>query len=479
MKAPKRVLIVDDEPDAASFLEGLLDSRGFSARLAVTAAEALRTLAVWRAEIVLLDLMLPDADGIEVLRQIKQSSPDIQVIMITGYGSVPKAVEAMNSGAFSFIEKPINAPLLMAQLEKAWEKFALTAENRQLREELEEQSTFVDLVARSAKMRQLFGMIEKVAPSDASVLIAGENGTGKELVAAAIHRLSRRSRGPFIKVNCAAIPTELVESELFGHKRGAFTGALADKVGLLELADGGSLLLDEIAEMPANLQVKLLRVLQEREFRPVGDSRIVKTNFRLICATNVDLDVALADKRLRADLYFRINTILLPIAPLRDRPEDIPLLAAHFLRKYAARHDRPARELSEPAARLLQRHRWPGNVRELEHAIERAVIVASADEVQPGDLPPELQQKPHSGEAGDVSIPPFHTLEEIERMAILQTLERTQWNKCATASILGLYRPTLYNKLRKYNLQQPQVTGQPPKARTERSRKAKERGMGE
>jgi DNA-binding NtrC family response regulator len=455
MGSPKRVLIVDDEQDAAGFLEGLLQSHGYTTQSADRGETALAALAQWRPEIVLLDLMLPDADGLDVLRRMKDAAPDVQVIMVTGYGSVPRAVEAMNRGAFTFIEKPIHAPLLLAQTDKAWEKYALTAENRQLREELEEQSRFLDLVARSPKMKQLFGLIEKVAPSDASVLICGENGTGKELVASAIHQLSRRTKGPLVTVNCGAIPSELVESELFGHRRGAFTGAIADKVGLLELADGGSLFLDEIAEMPPTLQVKLLRVLQEREFRPVGDTRVIRTNFRLICATNVDVDAALADKRLRPDLYFRINTILLPLPPLRERPEDIPLLAAHFLQKYAQRHGRPARVIGDAALRLLQRHRWPGNVRELEHAIERAVIVASGAEVEPDDLPPELTQRARTSEGGTMSIPPFHTLEEIERMAILQTLERTQWNKCATANILGLYRPTLYNKLRKYNLLHP------------------------
>ncbi|HEX7085853.1 MAG TPA: sigma-54 dependent transcriptional regulator [Vicinamibacterales bacterium] len=455
MKAPKRVLIVDDEPDTAAFLAGLLETHGYTTRSAERGESALAVLHEWSPEIVLLDLMLPDADGLDVLQRIKESTSEVQVIMVTGYGSVPSAVEAMNRGAFTFIEKPIHAPLLLAQTEKAWEKYALTAENRQLRQELEEQSTFLDLVARSPKMKQLFGLIEKVAPSDASVLICGENGTGKELVASAIHRLSRRAKGPLVTVNCGAIPSELVESELFGHKRGAFTGAIADKVGLLELADGGSLFLDEIGEMPANLQVKLLRVLQEREFRPVGDTRVVKTNFRLICATNIDVDAALADKRLRPDLYFRINTILLPLPPLRERPEDIPLLASHFLQQYASRHGRPARVISDAALRILQRHRWPGNVRELEHAIERAVIVATGTEVLPEDLPEELHQRPRAAEQAAMSIPPFHTLEEIERMAILQTLERTQWNKCATANILGLYRPTLYNKLRKYNLLHP------------------------
>jgi two-component system, NtrC family, response regulator AtoC len=284
------------------------------------------------------------------------------------------------------------------------------------------------------------------------VLVHGENGTGKELVASAIHQLSRRASGPFIKINCAAIPSDLIESELFGHRRGAFTGAVAERVGLLELADGGSVLFDEIGEMQPALQAKLLRVLQEHEFRPVGGSRVVKADFRLICATNIDLDAALADRRLREDLYFRINTVTMRIPPLRERPEDIPLLTEHFIEKYSTQHGRPVEQCSPEAMRLLQRYRWPGNVRELEHAIERAVIVSTSTAIIPADLPQAVHDTQAPTPATNFSIPPHHTLEEIERLAIIQTLERTRGNKRAAASILGVYRPTLYSKLRKYKI---------------------------
>ena len=452
MSLTARLLIIDDEPDAAEFLRLTLEPRGHTVRVATTGAEALRTLDAWNPDLALMDLVLPDVQNLELLQQFREKSPDTQVVMVTGYGSVPKAVEAMNLGAFGFIEKPIDMPLLLAQLDKARERVSIAAENRRLREELREHSTFVDLVARSQKMKRLFAMIQKVAPTDASVLITGENGTGKELVASAIHQQSRRSGGAFVKINCGAIPADLIESELFGHKRGSFSGAVADKVGLIELADGGSLLLDEIGEMPSALQVKLLRVLQEREFRPVGGSRTVTSNFRLICATNANVGQALADRKLREDLFFRINTLTLHIPPLRERPEDVPLLAQHFLRLYVARHQRPARGIDPEAMRLLQRHSWPGNVRELEHAIERAVIVATGDAVREADLPPSLRQADVRQASGAYFIPPNHTLEEIERLAIEQTLERTNGNKRAAASILGVYRPTLYNKLRKHNL---------------------------
>ena len=366
-----RVLIIDDDRDTADFLKLLVEPRGDLARTASDAAQAREILRSWRPEVVLMDLMLPDADGIDLLRDFKEASPETQVIMVTGYGSVPKAVEAMKAGAFSFIEKPVDADVLLVMLDKATEKLQLSAENKRLKEELRDHTSFANIVARSDKMRQLFHLIKSVAPTDASVLIHGENGTGKELVASAIHEHSKRKKGPFIKINCAALPSELIESELFGHKRGAFTGAVSDKTGLMELADGGSLLLDEIGEMPASLQVKLLRVLQDREFRPVGGSRVIQPNFRLICATNINLDAALGEGKLREDLYFRINTVTLAIPPLRDRTEDILLLAEHFLDRFSGQHQRNIRSIKPEAAKALLRYRWPGNVRELEH-VDRA-----------------------------------------------------------------------------------------------------------
>jgi DNA-binding NtrC family response regulator len=452
MTTRPRLLIVEDEADAAASLELLLEPRGYQVRTAATAAEARKRQEEWHPGLVLMDLMLPDASGLDLLVEFKAANPEVQVIMVTGYGSVQKAVEAMNAGAMGFIEKPIEMALLFAQLDKAREKYQLSAENRKLKEELRSSSTFGDLMARSESMRQVLALVRKVAPSDASVLLHGENGTGKELVASAIHQLSRRVNGPFIKINCAAIPSDLIESELFGHRRGAFTGAVAERAGLLELADGGSVLFDEIGEMQPALQAKLLRVLQEHEFRPVGGSRTVKADFRLICSTNIDLDAALADRRLREDLYFRINTVTLRIPPLRERPEDVPLLTEHFVEKYAARHGRSVEQCTAEAMRVLQRYRWPGNVRELEHAIERAVIVAAGNAITPADLPPAVHDTQGATSATTFSIPPHHTLEEIERLAIIQTLERTRGNKRAAASILGVYRPTLYSKLRKYKI---------------------------
>ena len=458
---PMRVLVVDDEPDASEALTLLLKPRGFDVRVAATGDTARSMVTSWRPHVVLLDLMLPDVNGLDLLRDFRADAPETQVVMVTGYGSVPKVVDAMNGGAFGFIEKPIDAMLLLAVIDKAGEKLAMAAENRRLRAELHDHATLDDMVARSDKMKQLFALVRKIAPTDASVLIHGENGTGKELIAAAIHQNSKRAKAPFIKISCAAIPSELIESELFGHKRGSFTGALADRSGVIELADGGSLLLDEIGEMPASLQAKLLRVLQEREFTPVGSARPIKSDFRLICATNINLDAALADKKLRQDLFFRINTFTLAIPPLRERTTDIPLLAEYFLEKYATLHQREVTGIHPDAMRVLQRHRWPGNVRELEHAIERGVIVATESRIQAVDLPAALRDTEPDLEHGD-AIPAHHTLEEIERLAILRTLERTQWNKRAAATILGVYRPTLYSKLKKYNLlKRPVPAGAP------------------
>jgi DNA-binding NtrC family response regulator len=446
-----RVLVVDDEPDAAEALTLLLAPRGYEVRTAATAQEARALVPAWKPGAVLLDLILPDVNDLELLHEFRAMAPDTQVVMVTGYGSIPKVVEAMNAGAFGFIEKPIDAMLLLAVLEKVRGQVDLSAENRRLRLELDDHSSLSDMVTRSERMRQLFSLVRTVAPSDASVLIVGENGTGKELIANAIHANSRRKGAPFIKINCAAIPSELMESELFGHKRGSFTGALADRSGVLELADGGSLLLDEIGEMSASLQAKLLRVLQEREYTPVGGTRTVKSDFRLICATNVDIDAALADKRLRQDLFFRINTFTINVPPLRERAQDIELLAQRFVERYSDRHGRQVTGLAREAVQVLMRHHWPGNVRELEHAIERAVIVAKEPVIQIDDLPSSLVHATPSWDPLD-TMPANVTLEEIERLAILRTLERTRWNKRATANILGLYRPTLYSKLRKYNL---------------------------
>jgi DNA-binding NtrC family response regulator len=390
MSIATRVLIVEDHADSAEFLRLLLEPEGYVVQVAVSGQEARQRVKASKPDIILMDLMLPDVEGLDLLRELRSLSPETCIIVVSGHGSISVAVEAMENGALSFIEKPLNPSVLMAQLHKASEKLALTSENRRLRAELDETSTYAGVVGKSKPMRQLYQLMKSVAPTDANVLITGENGTGKEVIATAIHESSKRNGGPFIKVNCAAIPSELIESELFGHKRGAFTGAVADKQGLMELANNGTLLLDEIGDLSPNLQVKLLRVLQDREFRPVGSTKILKPNFRLISATNVDVDAALKEGRLREDLYFRINTLMLPVPALRERSTDIPLLAEFFLRKFSAQHSKSVTSIHPDAIRAMVDFAWPGNVRELQHVIERAVILTQGPLISLDDLPDNI-----------------------------------------------------------------------------------------
>src|SRR6476619_3983135 len=450
LKRKKRVLAIDDEPAMTEWLKILLEHAGFEVKTALIGTRGEELFKTWRPDAVVTDMMLPDVDGIELVRKFKQINPESEVIVVTGQGNIPRSVEAVKAGAYDVLEKPIDADRLLDKLEKAIKQKTLIDENEALKQKLQDRYKFQNIVGKSKKMQELFDLVESVAASEANILIQGENGTGKELIANALHYSSKRAKGPFIKINCAAIPKDLIESELFGYKKGAFTGALIDKEGLFEMVEGGSLLLDEIGEMPPYLQTKLLRVLQEREYRPIGSERIVHVDFRLICATNIDLDMALREGKLREDLYFRINTITLRVPPLRERTEDIPLLCDFFLDKFRQRYQKNVKTIAPAAYHLLIRNRWPGNVRELENAIERGVLVAKGSEITVGDLPESIREE--SSPSAEFVIPPHRTLAEIERMAILQTLQRTNWNKQEAAQILGLYRPTLYSKMKKHDI---------------------------
>lgn len=458
----RRVLVVDDEPMVIDWLKMVVEQAdhtpGYEVRAAAVGSRAIELFKSWRPDVVLLDIVLPDIDGIALLRQLKAIDPSPEMIVISGVGTITRALEAGQAGAFYFLEKSNLDPAgLLSILDRAGNLQVERAQHERLKEQVRGQYAFSNIIGKSTNMRDLFELIEAVAESDANILIQGENGVGKELFANAIHVRSRRSHGPFIKINCAALPKDLIESELFGYKKGAFTGATADKVGLLELAAGGSLMLDEIGEMPLLLQTKLLRVLQEREYRPIGSDRLVKVDFRLICATNIEPEAALKAGRLREDLYFRINTVTLRVPPLREHSEDVPLLCAHFLDKFNTRYQKNVKGISPAAYHLLIRFRWPGNVRELENAIERAVLVAKSGEVQPADLPEPIRGDAVAEDA--FTVPPHHTLAEIERMAVLQTLQRTNWNKQEAAQILGLYRPTLYSKIKKHDIKDPRTPG--------------------
>jgi DNA-binding NtrC family response regulator len=444
------VLAVADDPNMSDWLKKTVEVEGYEVRAVPSGANGEEVFRYWRPDVVLADLTLPDIDGIELLRRLKDIDPQPETIVIGGQGTITRAVEAGRAGAFFFLEKPVTEDGLMDLLRKAARRSEERAEHQQLKEQVRDQYSFANVVGQSRIMRELFDLIESVAASDANILIQGENGTGKEVIANAIHHHSNRASGPFIKINCASIPKDLIESELFGYKKGAFTGAFADKIGLLEMAEGGSLLLDEIGEMPPYLQTKLLRVLQEREYRPIGSDRLVTVDFRLVCATNIDIEVALREAKLREDLYFRINTITMRVPPLRERTEDIPLLCNHFLSKFNRRYQKTVRSISPAAYHLLIRNRWAGNVRELENAIERAVLVCKTGEITTSDLPESIREE--NVTVQEFSIPPHRTLAEIERMAIVQTLQRTNWNKQEAAQILGLYRPTLYSKMKKHDI---------------------------
>ncbi|MDQ6654076.1 MAG: sigma-54 dependent transcriptional regulator [Acidobacteriota bacterium] len=452
-KKDVRILVVDDEPTMADSLKQNLMEEGYSVDTAATGAEAIELFDQGGHHVAICDLQLPDIDGLEVMRHIKDARPTTEVIVVTGHGSVPKAVEATKAGAFDFVDKPFDFEELQLRVENALKQRELLAENANMRRQLSTRAEYFNIIGSSKPMQTIYETIESVAKSDANVLIVGESGTGKELIANAIHYNSLRARKPFIKVNCAALPKELIESELFGHTKGAFTGAHADKEGLVQHAAGGSLMLDEIAEMPVELQPKLLRVLQERSYRKIGSEKTFAVDFRLISSTNRPPADAIRDGLLRDDLFYRISTITIHVPPLRDRSEDIQLLTEHFLHMYAQKYDRSIAGVSQAAYQRLFGHAWPGNVRELQNVIERAVLLAKGNRIEPVDLPFDNGSLPEGSPAGTGwDVPPNMTLEDIERLVIEKTLQRTGGNKQAAANLLGIYRPRLYSKIRKYNI---------------------------
>jgi DNA-binding NtrC family response regulator len=451
-----RILVVDDEPSMADSLKQNLEEDGYTVDSAPNGAEAIELFDRGGHHLIVCDLQLPDTDGMEVLRHAKDAQPATEVIVMTGYGTVARAVEATKAGAFWFLEKPFEFEVLQPLVEKAMERRDLITQTETMRRQFAARTEYFNIIGASKQMQTIYETIESVAKSDANVLIVGESGTGKELIANAIHYNSLRARKPFIKVNCAALPKELIESELFGHTKGAFTGAHADKDGLIQHAAGGSLLLDEIAEMPVELQPKLLRVLQERSYRKIGSEKTYAVDFRLISSTNRPPADAIRDGALRDDLFYRISTITIHVPPLRERSEDIQILAEHFLKLYARKYQRAISGISQTAYQRLFAHTWPGNVRELQNVIERAVLLAKSGKVEPVDLPFDngsVPEKSATGAAWDV--PPNMTLEEIEKLVIEKTLQRTGGNKQAAANLLGIYRPRLYSKIRKYNIDIP------------------------
>jgi len=452
MNEPQRksILIVDDERSVTDSLCIILTEAGFEVLTAQSFAESVAVLGNTQLDLVITDLCLPDATGIDVITHVKNETPDTEAILMTGHGSLDVTIEAIKRGAYYYLEKPFTPDRLRALVDRALEFAALRHENEALRRTLAGNTETFGMVGRDPKLQQIIHTIRTAGPSDASVLIEGESGTGKELIAAAFHVQSQRSSGPFIRINCAAIPHELIESELFGYQKGAFTGADRDKRGLMEAANGGTLLLDEIAEMPTHLQTKLLRVLQERTLRRVGDECEIDVNFRLLSATNRNTAALLEEGVLRNDLYFRISTIKIKVPPLRERIDDVPLIAKHFLERFNAQYDKNIRGFSQETVSRLLRYNWPGNIRELESVIERAVLFCPGNQLLPECLPDEFQCKRFNNSS--FVIPPLVTLEDIEREAILQTLERTSGNIRRSAQILRCPRPTFYRKLKRFGI---------------------------
>ncbi|MBX3040567.1 MAG: sigma-54-dependent Fis family transcriptional regulator [Bdellovibrionaceae bacterium] len=458
-----RVLILDDESSLRTALFRVLDRKGLNVLTANRIEEA-RTICQGDTplDLAIVDLNLPDGDGIEFMGWLKSQYPSCEVVILTGHGSIESAIRATQKGAFHFVTKPFNLEELMSLVEKALTHKKLQAENQQLRSELNKKYKFDQIIGTSDSIQSVLRLVERVADSDSTVLVTGESGTGKELIARAIHYNSPRANGPFVPINCGAIPSELLESELFGHMKGAFTGAIANRIGRFELADGGTIFLDEIGDLEPSLQVKLLRALQEKSFEPVGSTKTIQVNARVIAATNVDLEKAVETGRFREDLYYRLNVIPIAIPALRERRADIPLLLKHFTDHFTKAKGRGILGFSPEALNGLSAYQWPGNIRELENLVERLTILKGQGIVDLADLPPKYRSGPASAAAdiGSVEIPEngmdFNSaVDAYENALILRALEKTGWNRNQAALLLRLNRTTLVEKIKKKGLRPP------------------------
>ncbi len=459
-----RVMIVDDDASMGDVLAERLQTRGYQARAFTRAEEALQALGEEPADVVVTDLNMPGISGIEFCRRIVDHRPNMPVVVITAFGSLETAVAAIRAGAYDFLTKPLDIEALTIAVDRAIERRKLREEVKRLRKEVQaHRESPVEMIGESPVMRELFQMIDRVASTPSSVFITGESGTGKELVARALHRRSKRSEEPFVAINCAALPDSLLESELFGHVQGAFTDARRDKDGLFVQADGGTLLLDEVGDLPKALQPKLLRVLEERKIRPVGGDQLIDVDVRIIAATHRDLEEQVQAGEFREDLYFRLNVIELSLPPLRERGNDILRLAQHFVDHFAERSDRGVEGLSAEAGRALMEYEWPGNVRELRNYIERAVVLALHEQITPEDLPPKVRgaAQRDSRQGIDVEMMSWTarlgaegmpSMEGLEARYIAFVLEQTEGNKSKAAKILGFDRTTLYRKIDRYEI---------------------------
>ena len=451
------ILIVDDEKNYLTILSAILEDEGFEVLTALGGQEALEIHKTSDLDLILTDMKMPAMDGIELLENLKSVDPDLPVIMMTAHGTVDKAVEAMQKGAYTYVLKPFDNERLIIYVTKAISMYQVVKENRRLRDAVESQYRFGNIIGKSKKMQDIFDTIQKVAPSGATVLIEGESGTGKELVARSIHFNSPRREKPFVAVNCSALAESLLESELFGHEKGAFTGAVATKKGRFELADGGTLFLDEIGELSQNLQVKMLRVLQEKAFERVGGVRSISVDIRIIAATNKDLLQEMKAGRFREDLFYRLNVVHLSLPPLKARKEDIRLLVNHFIKKYASERKSavPVAGVDQEVDRLFYDYSWPGNIRELENVIERVMILSPGEIIRVSELPKGFKDNVYNtlhldGIPADAKL--YDTLAEIEKTMILRALKISNNVQSHAAALLGIGKSGLNQKIKKYNL---------------------------
>jgi len=452
----KKLLVIDDEPGHRLMVRAVMEDAGWAVSEAASAEEGLKLLRACEGakcpSVVLLDMKMPGMDGMQALAGIREIAPALPVVMLTAYGTVGSAVEAMKRGAFDYLTKPADNEELKAVLHKAFEYGRLLSENRDLKRKVGETDAAARLIGAGPAMRQVRELAQQVGPAEATVLILGDSGTGKELVAELVHAMSPRRDNPLIKVNCAALPGDLLESELFGYVKGAFTGAVKDKPGRFQLAHGGTLFLDEVGELPLNLQAKLLRALQERTVEPLGSVKPVQTDVRILAATNRDLRTEVARGAFREDLYFRLAVLEIRIAPLRERLEDLPELVAYLLVKLGARNKKNVRSVSPAYLDILTRYAWPGNVRELENVLERSVILARSDTLNPETLPPHLVEsvakRPPQASPGEAPV----SFEEAERLAVVTALDANEGHRERTAEALGISRRTLQYKLKKLGL---------------------------
>ncbi len=450
--AQPRILLVDDEESMIRFLSIMLAKEGYEIRAVSSGKAALRELQSWKADLVISDIRMPEMDGIQLLTGIKAIDASIPVILLTAYASQETAIEAVNKGAFHYLIKQARNEEIKMVVRNALAMREVRSENVQLRRQLQDDSSLESIIGSSEAMQRIFAIVRKIAATDSTILIGGESGTGKELIARAIHFMSGRADKPFVGVNCGALPENLLESELFGHVKGSFTGAIRDKDGLFKVAESGTIFLDEVAEITPALQVKLLRALQEREFLAVGGTSPVKVDVRVLAATNRDLEEEVERGTFRADLFYRLNVIPLTVPPLRDRREDVPLLARYFMQRLADKRGLPIKGVTKDAMELLCAYDWPGNVRELENVLERMVLLEDRETLDRDSLPEKLVANPDRGAKSFFEGKPRATLEELEREYLLQVLESTGWQKKKASSILGINASTLYRKIQRYGL---------------------------